>query len=99
MSVSGSMGLPGSSCDKVGLLNPGGIDGVEVSFTMKVVDYQVLWAAARDRLLSFELSIEEVEECIGPRLDVALSDCLLALLFPLDVPGCIVCNACATAAR
>ena len=75
--------------------SPGEFAGVEVSLTLRVLDEQMLWTAARDRLFSFGLSIGEVEECIGPHEDVIRSDCVIALLLPLTMPGCTVCKACA----
>ena len=69
--------------------------GVELSLTLRVLDDQMLWMAARDRLFSFGLSIGEVEECIGPHHDVVRSDCVIALLLPLTIPGCTVCEASA----
>lgn len=86
------MDLPGSSDQGPGAGKPA---GVEVSLTLQIVDERMLWTAARDRLFSFGLSLGEVEECIGPHEDVGRSDCVLALLLPLTMPGCTVCKVCA----
>lgn len=60
-----------------------------ISLTLSVTDPEALWIATAERLLTLsDMSMEDVEETIGPREDPSIGDCLAALASPCALPGC-----------
>lgn len=62
-----------------------------VSVSLRLMDAQRLWIAARERLLAAPGSSEDiVEETIGPVEAPQIADCIALLCAPDRMPGCSV---------
>jgi hypothetical protein len=60
----------------------------DIQLSLSVRDQGALWRAAALRLQAAGLDEEEIVDCIGPRDDVAVEDCLATLILPLTLAGC-----------
>lgn len=66
---------------------PGEDYRVELRFTVR--DARSLWAAAAAKALSVGmLTIDDVEDTLGPSEDPSVADCLAMLAEPAALPGC-----------
>lgn len=64
----------------------------EFEFTLKLrLDSpSLLWKAAANRCLEqSDFTIEEIEDMIGPMADPSIEDCLMLLVLPAKIPGCV----------
>ena len=60
-----------------------------VEFRFSVRDSRSLWAAAAAKALAIGLmTLEDVEETLGPSEDPSIDDCIALLAEPCPVPGC-----------
>ncbi|AGH49110.1 MULTISPECIES: hypothetical protein [Sphingomonas] len=60
-----------------------------LTLQLSVEDACALWDAAAERCMSVGgLTIEDVEETLGPRQDPSIEDCLITLALPARIAGC-----------
>lgn len=69
----------------------------DILISVAVQEADTLWCAAAQRLEAYGLDQEDIEACIGPRVDVSIADCLRTLLVPFDLAGCAVQDIAVTA--
>ena len=68
---------------------PLGAADYRVEFRFNVRDARSLWAAAAAKALAIGLmTLEDVEDTLGPCEDPSIDDCIAFLAEPNPVPGC-----------
>lgn len=66
-------------------------DAYVATIGIAVEDARELWAAAARRLLrSPGISLDDVDETIGPIEDPRIGECIAVLVLPFRLPGCMV---------
>lgn len=79
---------------EIGRCAAGGAEPLEaadyrVEFRFSVRDARSLWAAAAAKALAIGLmTLEDVEDTLGPCEDPSIDDCIALLAEPGPVPGC-----------
>jgi len=63
-------------------------DAHEIRLNVHVNEPDALWLAAAQQLALYGMSQDEIESCIGPRLDMSIADCLKTLVSSLEIAGC-----------
>lgn len=60
-----------------------------IELRVSVTDARSLWAAAAAKALAIGLmTMEDVQDTLGPREDPSIADCLSLLAEPAALPGC-----------
>lgn len=60
----------------------------DISLKLSIDNPVSLWKAASRRLEGAGLGLDDIEETIGSPDDPQIEDCLVTLMFPLDIAGC-----------